>query len=81
MRGWLSDMKTLSFRELGRQELTTAFVQFADLSAQTASFGLKAPVLPAKKPEDATKDQDGHPEEAREDGQRRVDFLKLNDRI
>jgi hypothetical protein len=74
-------MKTLLFRELGRQELTNAFVQFADLTAQTASFGLKAPVLPAKEAEDATKDQDGHPEEAREDGQGGVDFLKLNDHI
>jgi len=38
---------------------------------------LEAPVLPAKEAEDATKDQDGHPEEAREDGQGGVDFLKL----
>ena len=74
-------MKTLLFWELGRQELTNAFVQFADLTAQTASFGLEAPVLPAKEAEDATKDQDGHPEEAREDGQGGVDFLKLNDHI
>ena len=63
------DMKILSSRELGRQELTNAFVQFADLTAQATSFGLEAAVFPAKKAEDASKDQDGHSEEAREDGQ------------
>ena len=72
-------MKT--FWELGRQELTNAFVQFADLTAQATTLGCEAPVFPAKKAEDAAKDQDGQPEEAREDGQRRIDFLKLNDCI
>ena len=77
----MSDMKSLSFRELGRQELTNAFVQFADLPAQTASLGLEAPVLPAEEAEDAAKDQDGHPEKARKNGEGGVDFLKLNDCI
>ena len=76
----MSDMKSLSFRELGRQELTNAFVQFADLTSQATSLGLEAPVFPAKKAEDAAKDQDGHSEEAREDGEGGVDFLKLNGR-
>ena len=72
--------ENIVIRELGRQELTNAFVQFADLTAQATTLGLEAPVFPAKKTEDAAKDQDGHPEESRENGEGGVDFLKLNDR-
>ena len=77
----MSDMKTLSFRELGRQELTNALVQFPDLTSQATSLGLEAPVFPAKEAEDAAKNQDGHSKKAREDGQRGIDFLKSNDCI